>query len=230
MFLHHRTLAAIVLAGALFLPSLNAEEKLNRADVFISGQDGYHTYRIPSLLSTREKTLLAFCEARKNDRHDNGDIDLVVKRSADGGKTWSKQQVIWNDGTNTCGNPTPVQDQKTGTIWLFMSHNPGSADNKFLKKPGSEITRTVWLAHSDDDGKSWSEPVNLTKDLKGTGWGWYATGPGVGIQIQQGKYKGRLVIPACHNFSSGKKNQSASHVIFSGNSVERLWAPSQKRR
>src|SRR5438128_2741761 len=96
-----------------------------QAAVFTSGQGGYHTYRIPSLIVSKKRTLLAFCEGRKNSRSDTGDIDLVLQRSFDGGKSWAKTQVVWDDGENTCGNPCPVVDGQTGTIWLLMTHNLG---------------------------------------------------------------------------------------------------------
>ena len=105
-----------------------------RQDVFAAGQGGYHTYRIPALIVTSNQTLLAFCEGRKHSRSDTGDIDLLLKRSADGGKTWSDAQVIWDDGPNTCGNPCPVVDETTGTIWLLLTHNPGDASEAQIKR------------------------------------------------------------------------------------------------
>ena len=72
-----------------------------------------------------ESELLAFCEGRKKSAGDAGDIDLVLKRSMDGGKTWRPLQVVWDDGPNTCGNPCPVVDRATGTIWLLLTHNLG---------------------------------------------------------------------------------------------------------
>jgi sialidase-1 len=184
------------------------------SNIFISGTDGYHTYRIPALLVTKKGTLLAFCEGRRNNRHDNGDIDLLVKRSHDGGNTWSEQHVIWDDGPNTCGNPCPVVDQTTGAIWLFMSHNPGGVDARILKTAGSPQTRTVWVCKSDDDGRTWSWPTNLTATLKKPGWAWYATGPGTGIQLQRGQFNGRMVIPSCHN-DDVPKGRARSHAIYS---------------
>src|SRR5436305_752105 len=86
-----------------------------RVPVFVGRQDGYHTYRIPSVIVTLRGTALAFCEGRKNNRGDAGDIDLVLRRSTDGGKAWGKLQVVWEDG-NTCGNPCPVVDARTGTV------------------------------------------------------------------------------------------------------------------
>src|SRR5215211_7105529 len=88
-----------------------------RADVFVSGTEGYHTFRIPSLLVTPKGTVLAFCEGRKKGRGDAGDIDVVLKRSRDGGKAWLPMQVVAGDGENTVGNPCPVVEASTGTIW-----------------------------------------------------------------------------------------------------------------
>src|SRR5437764_817604 len=90
-------------------------------DVFTSGTGGYHTYRIPVLLVTSRGTLLAFCEGRKTSRSDHGDIDLLLRRSADGGRTWGPVQLVHEEGGTravTIGNPCPVVDRETGTIWL----------------------------------------------------------------------------------------------------------------
>ena len=86
--------------------------------VFTGGTNAYDTYRIPALIATNTGTLPAFCEGRRNGRSDTGNIDLLLKRSANGGKTWSEQQIVWDDGANTCGNPCPVVDRTTGVIWL----------------------------------------------------------------------------------------------------------------
>jgi len=127
-------------------------------DVFTSGEDGYHTYRIPAVLVTPEGTVLAFCEGRKGSRSDTGDIDLLLKRSTDGGRTFSKQQIVWNDGPNTCGNPCSVIDRTTGKIHLLLTHNLGVDTEREIVGRKSEGTRTVWVATSDDDGESWSKP------------------------------------------------------------------------
>ncbi|MGY8693898.1 MAG: hypothetical protein ACKVGW_06830, partial [Verrucomicrobiia bacterium] len=73
--------------------------------LFKSGEEGYSNYRIPSLITTKDGTLLAFCEARKESRGDSGNIDLVVKRSEDNGKSWSALSVVWDAGDDTAGNP-----------------------------------------------------------------------------------------------------------------------------
>src|SRR5688572_4219707 len=99
--------------------------ELEQVEVFTAGEDGYHTYRIPAIAVTRAGTVLAFAEGRKRGTSDTGDIDLVLKRSEDGGKTFSKSQVIWDDGANTCGNPCPIVDRETGVVWLLLTHNLG---------------------------------------------------------------------------------------------------------
>jgi len=202
---------------ALILPEQPASSgQLQQTDVFISGTNGYHTYRIPSLLVTENGILLAFCEGRKKSRADSGDIDLLVKRSQDGGKTWSQQQVIWDDGENTCGNPCPVVDQQTGTICLPMTWNRGDDTEAEIKKNTSKDTRRVWVSRSEDDGLTWSKPVEITGTTKRPEWRWYATGPGAGIQLQKGLWKGRLVIPCDHSVAPDPDNPTghSSHVII----------------
>lgn len=189
---------------------------LETTDVFIAGTDGYHTYRIPALIVTTNRTVLAFCEGRKNSRSDTGDIDLLVKRSTDGGKTWSAQQVIWSDEENTCGNPAPVVDQATGIIWLLMTWNLGADHEKDIHASTSKATRRVWVTHSADDGLTWAAPKEITPAVKKPEWTWYATGPVNGIQLTRGKHAGRLVIPCNHSGpKDGGGSVSRSHVIFS---------------
>jgi len=189
--------------------------------VFQSGEGGYDTYRIPSLLNTRENTLLAFCEGRKNSRGDTGDIDLLCKRSNDFGKTWSEQRIIWNDGANVCGNPCVVEDRHTGEIHLLLTHNLGTDSEQEIIHHTAESTRTVWICSSRDDGRTWSPPVNITDSVKPISWGWYATGPGVGIQMRVGEYTGRLIIPCDHSYADpqgdvrGGPYGYGSHIIFS---------------
>src|SRR5262249_50094408 len=99
---------AFVFGNILLCLSTAFGEVPSQTAVFVSGQAGYHPYRIPSLLISAKGTLLAFCEGRKTSRSDTGDIDLVLRRSFDGGKTWQPTQIVWDDGDNTCGNPCPV--------------------------------------------------------------------------------------------------------------------------
>jgi sialidase-1 len=204
---------AIAFAAITMGFSLYAADKAEGLPLFVSGQDGYHTYRIPALAVTPKGTVLAICEGRKKGGGDAGDIDLVVKRSQDNGKTWGAQQVIWNDQENTCGNPCAVVDRDTGTIWLLSTWNRGDDHEGAIIKQASKDTRRVFVMNSVDDGITWSKAVEITADVKLTNWTWYATGPGSGIQIEQGPHKGRLVIPCDHIEASTKHYYS--HVIYS---------------
>lgn len=179
--------------------------------VYHKGEDGYACFRIPALVRTTKGTLLAFAEARKNNCADNGDIDLVLKRSEDGGKSWGKLQIVWSDGDNTCGNPAPVVDKKTGKIILLMTHNIGSDKEKEINQRTSKGSRRVFVTRSADDGIHWSAPEDITSQVKLLKWTWYATGPGHGIQLSKGKYAGRLIVPCDHVQS----DTSYSHIIYS---------------
>ncbi|QQL50302.1 sialidase family protein [Mucilaginibacter ginkgonis] len=177
------------------------------------GDNGYACFRIPALLSTANGTLLAFAEARKNNCGDSGDIDLVVRRSTDGGKTWGDMQIVWNDSTNTCGNPVPIEDKATGKIWLISTWNLGTDHEKEIVAGTSQNTRRAFVLSSGDVGKTWSAAREITPDVKMPDWTWYATGPCHGVQISTGKYKGRLVVPVNHIEKA--TNQNFAHIIYS---------------
>src|SRR5262249_55521950 len=112
------TAAAMIVAFSQ-MPVIAADFSEN--DVFNAGADGDHTYRIPAVVATKTGTLIAMSEGRKTGRGDHGDVDLVQKRSTDGGKTWGPLELIHEEGGTakvTIGNPCSVVDQDTGTIWL----------------------------------------------------------------------------------------------------------------
>ncbi len=186
---------------------------LARTNVFTSGQGGYHTYRIPSLLVTKQGTLLAFAEGRKNGGGDTGDIDLLLKRSTDSGQSWQPMQTVWDDAANTCGNPCPVLDRDTGTISLLLTWNRGDDHEGQIIAQQSKDPRRVFVTSSTDDGATWTKPREITADVKPTNWTWYATGPGAGIQMEHGPHRGRLVIP-CDHIEAGTKRYF-SHAIYS---------------
>lgn len=208
MFILNKTTASAALFAAfafIYAPQALAL----KTDVFQKGKDGCAFYRIPAIIKAPDGSLVAFCEGRKNSKSDTGDIDLLAKRSEDGGRTWGKPIVVWNDSANTCGNPVPVLDAKTGVIWLLASHNNGKDKQDTISAGASAGTRTVWVTSSKDNGKTWAPMREITKDVKGAQWRWYATGPGNGIQLQNGPFAGRLVVPVCHG------NPRAAGIIYS---------------
>ncbi len=190
---------------------------LEQQVLWTSGTDGYHTYRIPALLATPQGALVAFCEGRKNGAGDHGDIDLLMKRSEDGGLTWSEQVIVHEEGGQaavTIGNPCPVADRTTGTIWL-----PFTRDNK-----------AVFLMSSLDGGRTWSPAREISATAMRPDWDWVATGPGIGIQLSRGAHRGRLVIPCDHKRGLKTKTPELnSHMMFSddGGETWHIGAPIQ---
>lgn len=201
----------ILIQIIFFSPTFVLGQDLNY--VFKSGEDGYKCYRIPAIVKTNKGIVLAFAEARKNGCGDAGDIDLVLKKSFDSGKTWSKMSVVWNDADNTCGNPAPVVDKKTGNIILVSTWNLGSDHEGQIIDSKSKDTRRIFVLMSTDEGETWSKAKEITRSVKQPNWTWYATGPCNGIQMESKKYKNRLVIPCDHIEADTKKY--FSHTIHS---------------
>ncbi|MCZ6680460.1 MAG: sialidase family protein [Candidatus Poribacteria bacterium] len=166
----------------------------DQKSLFTGGEGGYTCYRIPALVVSTRGTILAFCEARRNSRSDFGDIDIVLRRSFDGGTTWEDMQVIVADGENTIHNPCPVVDRNTGTIWLPYCKNYDQ----------------VFVTGSPDDGATWSNPVEITEDVMDSTWYNVGSGPGHGIQLTDG----RLLIPAWAGYEEDWGPQ-LSYAFFS---------------
>jgi sialidase-1 len=201
----------------LFPLSLFSQEKQFKGEpIFVSGTQGYSTFRIPAMVTTNSGKIVAFAEGRVNGSSDTGNIDLVMRSSDDGGKTWSPLKVIWDDNDNVCGNPAPVVNRTTGEIHLLMTWNLGEDHEREIIAQTSEDTRRVYVSASKDEGQTWSQPREITSSVKLSNWTWYATGPCHGIQMENGKYKGRLIIPCDHIEAKTKKYYS--HVIYSDDS------------
>ena len=186
-------------------------------ELYKSGDHGYHECRIPALITTRKGTILAFNEARKNTGRDSDQIDLFLRRSFDGGKSFGEVQIITTKEKWVSGNPAPVQDRDTGTIWLPFCRNmceqPGGIRGENLIKQG-KAPRQVWITSSEDDGATWAEPTDITDDVKLDNWTWYATGPGHSIQLSNG----RLLVACDHcemEYGDPKRDPDFSHVIYS---------------
>ncbi|MFI6333916.1 exo-alpha-sialidase [Streptomyces sp. NPDC050535] len=189
---------ALTTASLLALPAPAGAEPVAAAGefeqqvLFKASQDpGYACFRIPAVVRTAKGTLLAFAEGRVLNCGDAADIDIVVKRSTDDGRTWSALQVV-NDGDgDTHGNPAPVVDRETGRVLLAETYNTGRADSANCAVP---CDRTPHMQHSDDDGLTWSQPRDLSDELLPAKWNsWYATGPVHGLQLTAGAHAGRLV-------------------------------------
>ena len=189
----------LVLAAAAPVTALWAQP-LEHVDVFRAGEGGYHSYRIPTVVTAADGSVVVFAEARKDNRGDPGygDIDLAFRRSTDRGKTWSAMQVLDDPGVKwSASNPTPVLDRNTKRLWLLYNRwEPGHGTVSSM--PGA-MNNQVWARWSDDHGRTWSAPRDLTRQARDFDhWGAVFLGPGGAIQTRSG----RLVVPAA--MKSGK--------------------------
>ncbi|MBX3255354.1 MAG: exo-alpha-sialidase [Chitinophagaceae bacterium] len=221
-----------VLVACLFIVirifPLSAQERI---PVFISGEEGHKTYRIPAIIDLPGGDLLAFCEGRVNGASDFGDVNIVMKRSSDKGKTWSALQTLVDYDTLQAGNPAPVVDRTDPAIpggRIFLFYNTGNNHEHEVRK-GNGV-REVWYISSVDGGQSWSPPVNITPQVHRPlqpgvnvaynfkeDWRHYANTPGHAMQFASGKYKGRIYVAANHSFGNPAKDGSdyRAHAFYS---------------
>jgi len=167
-------------------------------DVFVSGRIDasvpYDTFRIPALCRTTKGTLLAFAEGRRSVSDQSSNV-LVLRRRTSREKTWSAIQVVIGDEPNSLNNPC-VLATRAGRIWMMYQRYPAGL-NERTAEPGLALDRScrTFLLTSDDDGLTWSKPQDISPIVKGKGNRSDASGPGIGIELMNGAYKGRLVFP-----------------------------------
>lgn len=170
------------------------KSSLEKTDLFLAGKGGYAHCRIPGIVVTRQGTLLAYCEARKSTRGDWGTIDVLLRRSEDGGRTWSPAeklvtpppdaqpnpvstaQGLAKPGEVTVNNPVAIVDHDTGVVHFLYC---------------IEYARCFTM-RSSDDGRTFSKPVEITEAFEAFrddyDWKVLATGPGHGIRLASGRF------------------------------------------
>ncbi|MFI0163385.1 LamG-like jellyroll fold domain-containing protein [Streptomyces sp. NPDC017095] len=220
-------LSLLLLIGALAPPAAaggtqpSADGLIGSEQIlFRSGTAGYGCFRIPTIVRTKAGTLLVFAEARRSPScADRGAIDLVVRRSTNGGRTWGPVRVALSgsdtdpEAPYTRGNPAPVADLRTGDVQLLSTSEPA--------EPGG--TRLPWVQRSTDDGLTFGAPKPLPR-LTDARDGWFGTGPSHGIQLKHGDKAGRLVVGAYESLPRSGTPQFVG-VLYSDDGGEK-WSAS----
>jgi len=189
---------------------------LDKKVVFSAKTDGYSFYRIPAVTVASNGFILAFSEGRMHSVADNGRIDIVLKRSKDGGNTWGKTHLVASDCVNTVGNPCPIVDTETGAICVIFCKN-FAEDKESQIISGEKLPRSIWKVFSYDNGLKWTEPERISPQVRLENWTWYATGPGHGIQTKSGRY----IVPCDHaEIDNIPRNVTRSHIIYSDDKGE----------
>ncbi len=214
-------LAQIGVAILAAITPLGAAPLVENTDVFAEGQNGFVSYRIPGIVVTAKGTVLAYCEARKFTSADRGEIEIHLLRSTDGGRTWSAQQQIAHLGPRLPRNPHMPDDKKKKDM--------GGPEQQTVNNPMLIATRDgpvhfvycveymrAFHARSDDDGATWSKPVEITATFdrfrSELDWQAIATGPGHGIQLRSG----RLLVPVwLATYEKTAPQRRGCSVIFS---------------
>ena len=202
---------------------LSAEPFLQKTNLFEEEKDGFCSYRIPGIIVTAKGSVLAYCEARKYSSADRGEIEIHLRRSIDGGRTWSPPKQVAHLGLRLPRNPHMPEDKKKKDM--------GGPNEQTVNNPVAIADRdgTVHLLYcveymrcfhirSDDDGVSWSTPVEITSAFDQfrpeLDWQVIATGPGHAIQLKSG----RLVAPFwMTTYEKQAKLRHAVGVIYSDN-------------
>ncbi|HVJ07247.1 MAG TPA: sialidase family protein [Acidisarcina sp.] len=183
-------------------------------DLFNQGENHVHTYRIPALLETRKGVLLAVADARPDDNHDlPAHISLVIRRSFNHGKDWEPAHTLQAVKEGGVGDSSLLLDRSNGRVWCFFNYGPpGIGFHNAL--PGAVTGPTTLQLHaiySDDDGATWSEPVDLTPQVKDPAWQAMFAASGTDIQTSTGRFLVPLVVRDGHHVIHSVNAYSDDH-------------------
>jgi sialidase-1 len=225
----------VELGGSKYAPTMSGSQKPLRIakSVRTHGDDGVHSYRIPGLVTSKKGSLLAVYDVRRDKSGDlQGDIDVGLSRSTDGGETWEPMRIIMDMGTwgdlpenqNGVGDPAILVDELTGFIHVvaLWMHGKPDAAAWISSQPGLDPSETgqLLIVSSEDDGLTWSEPRNITQPMKDPSWHLFLAGPGMGITMKDGtlvfaaQFKDALQVP--HSTLIYSKDRGNSWFIGQG--------------
>lgn len=204
---------------ALLLPTLSLSAQSQRAafyqtDLFVGGENGVHTYRIPALVETAKGTLIAVVDARyDSDRDLPGHIALAMRRSFNDGEDWEPMRIILAPKEGGVGDASLLLDRSNGRVWCFHTYGPPGIGFA-TAKPGARTGPTTLQLHaiySDDDGKTWSHPIDLTPQVKDPAWQAMFATSGVDIQMKSGRFLVPLVVKDAKGIHHSQNAYSDDH-------------------
>ena len=163
--------------------------------LFKRGDIGFHTFRIPAIVRCADGSIAAFAEARKDNSKDSGRISIAMRKSSDGGKTWTPIEIVADGGGDSCGNPVPIVDKRSGDLILIYNKTLACDTEKRILSGTAKDMRRTFIKRSRDNGNTWEEPRQITQQVKLQEQTWFAIGPSGAIQIEGGKFDGRIVCP-----------------------------------
>jgi sialidase-1 len=176
--------------------------RFEQTAVFRQGEGGVHTYRIPALIETRRGTLLAVADARHQSASDlPAPISLVLRRSRDGGRTWSTIRTLRAVAEGGVGDASLLLERRSGRVWCFHAYGPPGI-GFVASKPGTVTGPTTLQVHamtSDDDGETWSAPRDLTPLMKDPAWQGMFASSGTHFELR----RGRLLVPVVVRDAAG---------------------------
>ncbi len=193
--------AGVVVNGASVPFADNSADVVRRMGYGVrhAGDDRSAAFRIPGLVTTKSGSLVGVYDVRWNSSVDLQErIDIGVSRSTDKGQSWEPMRIAMSfgeadglpSGQNGVGDPAVLVDENTGTIWAIAVWTRGMGNGRSWTNsmPGMEPMETpqLMLVRSDDDGRTWSKPVNVTKQVKDPSWCFLLQGPGRGITMSDG--------------------------------------------
>ena len=185
------TRRAALMAVAVPLRATAARPRFEQIDLFRQGEAGVHTYRIPALAETRNGVLIAVADARHDSSHDlPGRISLVARRSLDHGATWSPARTMREVKEGGVGDASLLFDGKTGRLWCFHAYGPPGVG--FGTKGAGNLR--VHAMSSDDDAQTWSQPADLTAQVKQPDWHNLFATSGTHFRTTRGRYLVPLVV------------------------------------
>jgi len=215
-----RNVSGLIATAILFLTSnfaVNAQMQITPKELFSAGQANVSEYRIPSLISTPKGTLIALVDARKDRKGDiPNNVDLAIRRSEDGGESWGSVQIIVDYGKPEgydipwgAADAAMVYDTETSTLWCLYTLGQGVGIKQ--SQPGLDgHTCQIHAIYSKNEGKTWSEPRDISPDCKPLNMKFFGTAPGIGIQTKDGE-----LVFCIYTTEEGNGNVMTPYLIIS---------------